>query len=193
MDENKKQEIEAVLAAEKAKDVTIENPFVKKEDPAAVVPVTPEKNIPKEMVGQVHQMGMQAIIENDEKVKKQILDQAGKTIGNEIKQLEEKSNKSTQDAVYNANQEACRNYGIDESVPMWQQKMMRLGSSFWFIVYWIFASFTVAPVMVFARGFKTFIKQTWLVIAIAILCYLIIAVGIPVLITYFNAITGGGI
>lgn len=194
MDDEKKKQIESMIQAEKApNEIVVGNPFEKHEVvEKEKFDSPPERDIPKEMVSEVHVKGMETIIREDDKVKKKILDQAERTIDDKIEELKQKSNKQTQDAVYNANSEACRNYGISESVPTWQQKMMRVGSSFWFIIYWVFASFTIAPVMVFFRGIQTFIKYTWLVIVIAIFCYIIIIIGIPLLITYFNAMTGGG-
>lgn len=82
------------------------------------------------------------------------------------------------------NSEACKNYGIDKAVPLWQIKIMKIGSAFWFMIYFIVATFTVAPIMVFFKGIKSFIKQTWLAVIFAIITYLIFAVVIPLLSVY---------
>jgi hypothetical protein len=61
--------------------------------------------------------------------------------------------------------------------------MMKAGSAFWFIIYFIFASLTVAPITIFVKGLVGVIKQVWLAVVVAIVFYLVVAVGIPYLIT----------
>ncbi|OHE41463.1 MAG: hypothetical protein A2Y16_05335 [Tenericutes bacterium GWF2_57_13] len=207
MDKEKEKEIEA-LVDQKLRDgkpsppieshdheLVPGNPFDKRVAPLqnepAPVHVEPPKDLPKEMVGEVHIKGMEAIIRDDQGTQAAILKQSKNSIENQIEQLKQKSAKQTQDVVYDANQEACQNFGIAESVPRWQIWLMRRGSDFWFIIYFVVAFFTIAPVMIFFRGIKTFVKKLWLALLLAIIVWAILYVGIPLLIHYLNAIQGG--
>lgn len=127
---------------------------------------------------------MSKVVQEDEETRKMLLDSAKETVKNEFKGMEQKSLVKKQEATYDANSEACRNYGIDKAVPLWQIKIMKIGSAFWFMIYFIVATFTVAPIMVFFKGIKSFIKQTWLAVIFAIITYLIFAVVIPLLSVY---------
>lgn len=174
MDEEKRGQINALLD---------KNPFEKKE-----VAVTPSQDPskPEQLVHDMHEAAMVEQVKNDETIQKKILDQATKTIDHEIKKIESRGESEVQQAVYDANKEACFNYGVSESVPQWQVRLMRIGSGFWFVVYFIFASLTIAPVNIFFRGIKSFIKNNVVVFIFAIVCYVLIVVGIPLLITYFG-------
>ena len=55
----------------------------------------------------------------------------------------------------------------------------------WFIIYWLFATLTIAPINIFFKGIKAFIKNNYIVFIFALICYLVIVVGIPLLIKYF--------
>ena len=138
------------------------------------------------LVSELHDKAMLKIVMEDESIRNMIFDQSQESIGHEIGIIGNQSKKKHQDSSYDLNREACTNYGVDESVPDWQQKMMVAGSSFWFVIYFIFASISIAPVSVFNRGLKTFFKKNWITIPISIICYLVIVVGIPLLIKFIN-------
>jgi hypothetical protein len=181
---DKEQQIESLIQKKEA-ELVPEDVFEEKinpddftkpdiEDRAAII------------VKELHDKAMlKKVMENPE-IKERIFSVAENTIDNEIGIIGNTSKKRHQDSSYRLNQEACENYGVDESVPNWQQRMMVIGSSFWFVIYWIFASFSIAPVSVFNRGLKTFLKRNWITIPVAILCYLIIVVGVPLLIRYLS-------
>lgn len=102
---------------------------------------------------------------------------------NELYSIHQENISRRQKTTYDANKEACNLYGIDDRVPLWQIKLMRFGASIWFLIYWIFASLTIAPINLFVRGIRSFIKNSFVVFLIAILCYLIIVIGIPLIIS----------
>jgi hypothetical protein len=81
-------------------------------------------------------------------------------------------------------------YGFKEERPLWQQKMMVVGAAVWFVIYFIVASFTVCPLEVFFDVFKNIFKKGWLSMLMAIIVYLVIVVGIPLLTTYLSGISG---
>jgi len=141
-----------------------------------------KKNEAQEVVGEIHKAAIVKAVLEDEVIRNEIVTQAMKTIGYELKALNQENITRTQKATYDANKEACKNYGIDDSVPTWQIKLMKVGSGFWFVIYFIFASFTIAPINVIFTGIQSFIKSQWLVLVLAVLCYLIIVAVIPTLI-----------
>lgn len=147
-------------------------------------PKVSEEQDHKKLLTKLQSQAMATVVQSDEETKKELLDTAKESVKNEFQAMKQTSIASKQKATYDANSEACRNYGIDKAVPLWQIKMMRVGSAFWFVLYFIIATFTVAPIMVFFKGIKSFIKQTWLAIIFAILIYLIFAVVLPLLSVY---------
>jgi len=186
MDKEKELAIQQMIDS-MDKPSILENPFPapKKTDVESdKIQIVKEKDVPKELVEQVHEFGMKETIINNDKMKREILKQSQKSIENEIDIIKTNSEKKLQDTHYNANKVACKNYGLDESVPLWQQKMMRFGSAFWFVIYWLFASITIAPVSVFFNGIKVFVKVNWLVIVLSLISYLMM-ISIPILIQYF--------
>lgn len=170
MDKDKENQIQAMI--DDVEFITTPSKVEKKED----------KPDAHEIIRDLHNTAIIAQVQNDEETKQKFLDQAKDSVENELETLKQENINSRQQATYNANEEACKNYGVDKSVPLWQIRLMKFGSGLWFIVYWIFATVTICPVSVFFKGIKTFIKQTWLVFVLALLAYLLIVVGIPLII-----------
>lgn len=172
MDENKKNEIQQLIDAE----------LFKSNNGQAVEMTTDAKGI----VANLHDRAILETVKNNQEVQQKFVEQAQKTINTELNSIEQEIKTRQQVAVYNANEEACRNYGIDKHVPTWQIKLMRVGSGFWFVIYWIFASVTIVPLNVFFKGISAFIKNSYVVFVFALLCYLAIVVGIPLVIKYLS-------
>ena len=145
--------------------------------------VVEEKKDTSEVIEKLQQEALLHAVKTDKATQEKLLDNAKKSAENEFYAMEQKSIAKKQEATYNANEEACKNYGIDKAVALWQIKLMKIGSAIWFILYFIIATFTIAPIMVFFKGIKSFIKQTWLAVIFALL-YLVFAVLIPLLSVY---------
>ena len=161
--------------------------MIKEEQEEATKKITPEDS-PDKIIKAMHNTSVVHVATTDENVQKQFMDQAKKTVANELGAIDQENVDHRQKATYNANADACKNYGIEESVPLWEIKLMRAGSAFWFILYFLFASVTICPVSVFAKGIRAFIKSTWLAVVFAIICYLLIVAGLPVIV---NLLRGG--
>lgn len=146
--------------------------------------VVEEKKDTSEVIEKLQQEALLHAVKTDKATQEKLLDNAKKSAENEFYAMEQKTIAKKQEATYNANEEACRNYGIDKAVALWQIKLMKIGSAIWFILYFIIATFTIAPIMVFFKGIKSFIKQTWLAVIFALLLYLILSVVIPILSIY---------
>ena len=158
-----------------ANDSSIEFPTVNSN--TSTIP----QNSTAEMIEKMHQAAILKQVQTDEETNKKFMDQAKKTVENQLDTIDKENVAHRQQATYIANREACRCYGIEEAVPLWQIRMMRFGHSIWFIIYWLFATVTICPINVFVTGINAFIKRTWLSIIIAILIYLIFAVALPIL------------
>ena len=113
-----------------------------------------QPNPTREIIGEIHKQAVIEQVKNSEEVQKRVLDQAEKSIDNELESLNQEGIARKQETTYNANKEACKNYGIDSSVPLWQIRLMKVGSAVWFVIYWVIASLIICPINVFAKGLK---------------------------------------
>ena len=134
----------------------------------------------------IHPKALSFVRNAQRDIQKKFTDQAKKSVNAELGTIDQEIKQRQKVATYNANEEACKNYGIDKHVPLWQIRLMKVGSGFWFIVYWLFASITIAPLNVFFKGISAFIKNSYIVFIFALICYLAIIVGIPLLINFFG-------
>lgn len=146
-----------------------------------------EKEVQR-LVAALHSQAIVSSVENSEEFQAKFITQAKKSIDNELESLDQENIKRRQQTTYDANAEACKNYGINADVPLWQIRLMKFGSGVWFVVYWLFATFTIAPISIFFKGIQSFIKSSWLVFIFALLSYLLIVVGIPLLLALLGAI-----
>lgn len=142
-------------------------------------PAAPKKTGAAAIIDEVHKQAVVATVQNSENVRNRVLKQAEKSIDNELQSIDQENIKRLQATTYDANKDACSNYGINSDVPLWQIRLMKIGSAFWFIIYWIVATVLICPINVFCKGLKSFIKQSWLVIIVGVLLYLLVAVGVP--------------
>lgn len=170
---------------EKPKDLVsnLDIPFYKKEE---------TKEEPKEeikspsLVEQIHEQAKFDIVKNDEQVQKSIVETAKKNIETEMDTLSNKVEKENNKANMERNAEACSIFGYStrrDIVEKWQQKMMVIVYNVWFVIYWFFASFTIAPIIFVFGKLQEGLKRTWLSIIIAIIIYGLLAVGIPFIIS----------
>lgn len=144
----------------------------------------PSISTTEKLIEDIHKSAIISEVNKNKDIQNKFIEQARKTVGNELYSINQENISKKQKTTYDANKEACMVYGIDEHVPSWQIQLMKIGSSFWFIIYWLFATITIAPINIFFKGIKSFIKNNFIVFIFAVICYLIIVVGIPLLIKY---------
>lgn len=145
----------------------------------------PSINSTEKLISDIHKNAIISEVNNNKDIQKEFIEQAKKTVGNELYSINQENILKKQKATYDVNKEACRVYGIDEHVPSWQIHLMKIGSGCWFIIYWVFATLTIAPINIFFKGIKAFINNNYIVFLFAVICYLVIVIGIPLLIKYF--------
>lgn len=114
------------------------------------------------------------LVEQDEQVTKKVEDTAKRIIDSHIAEQSDK-------AQFDVNKNACEIYGVEKTVPSWQQNLMKAGAGFWFVVYFIIATVTIAPISTFTFKLVNVFKKTWIAIAVAVITYLFIVLGIPFL------------
>lgn len=181
MDEEKKKEIAELIQKEKATTDLFAAP-----DQNVVKVEKRASEEATEIIGEIHKAAIVDQVKTNEEIKGKFITQAQKTVENELESIDQENIARRQKTTYDANREACRNYGVDEAVPLWQIRLMRFGSGVWFVIYFIFASLTIAPINVFFKGIKSFIKNSYIVFAFALLCYLLIVVGIPLVLKFLG-------
>jgi hypothetical protein len=145
----------------------------------------PSINTTGNLINDIHKSAIISEVKNNKDIQEGFIEQARKTVGNELFSINQENILRKQKTTYDANKEACRLYGIDGLVPLWQIQLMKFGTSFWFLIYWLFATLTIAPINIFFQGLKPFIKNNILVFVFSMICYLLIVLGVPLLISLF--------
>ena len=130
------------------------------------------------------------LAEKDQSVMAQMEENAKHAIGDSMKVVSNESAVRLNKSHFDRHKSASKMYGFTEERPIWQQKMMVVGSSIWFVIYFIIASVTVCPLSVFFDVFKNIFKKGWLTMIVAGILYLTIVVGIPLLTHYLSVING---
>ena len=111
------------------------------------------------------------LIETDAETAQAVDEVAKKNITTHMETQKLKTQKKLDDAVFDSAKNACRVYGVESTVPRWQQTLMRVGSSFWFVIYFIIASVSIAPISTFALKLSVIFKKMWVAIVVAVLVY----------------------
>lgn len=124
------------------------------------------------------------IAEGDEDVRRKIDESAKRVIDNSTQVVRNESEADVTHSHFILHKTAIQMYGFNEERPLWQQKMMQIGSAVWFVVYFIIASITVCPLSVFFDVFKNIFKRGWLAMIVTIIAYLCVVVGIPLLTSF---------
>lgn len=141
-------------------------------------PQTVHETTMNEIVGQavIHQMG-------NESTKQRVLKTADKVIGTEMSKIENKAEQGEKEAIFQNNKDACDLYGIDEkTVPKWVVQIAKKTQDFWYLIWLIIGSFTIAPIVFLGKKIKVIIKRTWIAMVFATIIYAAIIL-IPILTT----------
>lgn len=134
-----------------------------------------------EMINAVTNKTTLDLVTNDEETKKKIVEHSKQQINNEIEINNNKAESDKIETKFKCNKEACKTYGVVDAVPLWQQRMMVVGYSIWFVIYFIVATFTIAPISIFAQKLTNIFVKSWLSILVAVVLYLAVVIGIPTL------------
>ena len=131
------------------------------------------------------------VVTTDEEIKTKVREEAKNIIHTELDTETQKRNVENSQAHLERNKYACSVYGVEENCPIWQQKLMKIGAGFWFCIYWVLASLTIAPIVIFAGKLATILRKNWIGWLLAVLFYVIIVVlivGTPILIEHLQSL-----
>ena len=140
----------------------------------------------KDMVNVLKTQTVANLITTDQEVIDSVTQNSKDEISDALETSNTESKTQKAEAKFNSNKEACKVYGVEKTVPLWQQRLMVFGSSIWFVIYFIVATFTIAPIATFALKLNVIFKHLWVAILVAVLLYLFFAVGLPLIITHFS-------
>ena len=136
-----------------------------------------------DMVQALQNKEIMDVIATDAETKEELNKNAKNIVKTQTDTIKTKVDSDNQKAKFDSNKDACEVYGVSESCPLWQQRLMKLGASFWFFIYFIIATVTIAPIGIFSRKLSNIFKKGWIAILVGVLFYLFITVGIPLLTT----------
>ncbi len=149
----------------------------------------PEKiEPPKDTAGQLVESAFnQAIVHRvttDETVQTELLDSAKKVIENKTNAIRERADQEDKEAFFNNKKGACECFGYNEATTeKWAVKIMSLWHNVMTAIWIFFGFFTFAPITFVAKKITVIFKKSWIAFTVAILIYLFIVLGIPLLTT----------
>lgn len=132
------------------------------------------------------------IAATDEDVSKRMETNAKVLIDNQLSETENKAAAKNEKSFWERNKSAVKMYGYSEENPRpnWQTALMKTGSNVWFVIYYIIATLTVCPLSVFFDVFKAIFKKGWVAMVVAILLYLLLTFGPPLVILLKKRLAG---
>jgi hypothetical protein len=125
-----------------------------------------------------------AQVKENEEVRDRITEHGLNVLTTELSTQKKKLENKKAKVNFDSNKVACQIYGVDDTVPIWQQGLMKFWYNILFIMYFVVASFTIAPIVFVAIKMQNAIKKSWITYVLAFLLYLAI-VGTPMLLTFF--------
>ena len=150
--------------------------------PEAVMKTEKPKDTAGELVENAFNQAIVHEVVNNENLQSEMLNIAGTVVKNKTNAIKERADQEEKEAYFNSRKGACDCFGYDETTTeKWAVGYM----NFWHNIMtaiWIFIGcFTFAPITFIAKKIKVIFKKAWLAVVLAILIYLFVVVGIPLL------------
>lgn len=123
------------------------------------------------------------LFKTDDEIKNKITESAKQDIQDNIDINNQDNKNKKAKKKFEGNKEACKIYGVEDTVPLWQQMLMSIGSAFWFVIYFIVATLTIAPISTFTMKLNTIFKNLWVSIVLAVVIYVAVVLTLPILMT----------
>lgn len=123
------------------------------------------------------------LFKTDDEIKNKITESAKQDIQDNIEINNQDNKNKKAKKKFEGNKEACKIYGVEDTVPLWQQALMSIGSAFWFVIYFIVATLTIAPISTFTMKLNTIFKKMWVSIVLAVVIYVAVVLTLPILMT----------
>ena len=112
-------------------------------------------------------------IDNDPDIADKVDKIAKQLIDNSTEKAKNESEKGVKQALYENNISACTLIGINEdTTPKWVVKIAKAIEAFWYAIWCVVASVTVAPIVFLSMKIKIILKTTWVAVLLAAFIYL---------------------
>lgn len=162
-------------------------PVIPFEKPAEKRETKTEKDTTTQLVEDAFNQAVIHRVATDESVQKDLLDSAEKVVKNKTNAIKERADLEDKTAHFNNKKGACECFGYNEATTeKWAVNVMNAWHNVMTAIWLFIGFFTFAPVTFVAKKITVIFKKTWVAIVLAILIYLIVVVGIPLLTAYLN-------
>lgn len=179
---NERKELATV--DEKPAVPTIE--FGKSEEQTVNPPAVVEKDKATELVESAfNQAIVNRVVENQD-VQDELLNSADTVIHNKLNAIKARADQEDKETHFNNKKNACECFGYNETTTeKWAVNVMNFWHNIMTIIWMFIGFFTFAPITFVAKKITVIFKKSWIAVTIAIILYLFITVGIPLL-THFK-------
>lgn len=186
-------EIEKELAERRAQEVVATGgktptvPSIPFANPAEKPTTQTAQDKAGELVESAFQQAVVHKVATDEAVQTELLDSAGKVIKNKTSAIRERADQEEKEAYFNNRKGACDCFGYNEATtPKWAVNVMNIWHNVMTALWLFIGFFTFAPVTFVAKKITVIFKKTWLAVLVALVLYLAVTVGIPLLTVYLK-------
>lgn len=127
-------------------------------------------------------------IQNNEELQNKVLDTAKTYTETKMQTIATDVDTEHKEAVFNNRKDACESYGFNEkTTPIWATKFMSWGYNVMLAIWLFIGTFSFMPVIFIAKKVQVGLKKTWLAIVVAILLYVGVVAGIPLLTNFLRS------
>lgn len=147
-----------------------------------VQPKQDEANPAKDIVDVAFQNAVVHKATNDENVKKELLESADTVIHNQLNAIKARADQEDKETHFNNKKGACECFGYNEATTeKWAVNVMNLWHNVMTAIWLFVGFFTFAPITFVAKKITVIFKKSWVAVSLAIIIYLFVVVGIPLL------------
>lgn len=148
---------------------------------------SPVKDTATELIETAFNQAVIHTVSTKQEVQSELLDSAEKVIKNKTNAIKERADQEEKEAHFNNKKGACECFGYNEATTeKWAVNMMNLWHNIATAIWIVIGFFTFAPITFVAKKIVVIFKKSWIAITLAIILYLLIVVGIPLLTGLLN-------
>ncbi len=183
--------IEREIAERKNAVATVEEkpvaPVIQFEKNTEKKEVTNGKDTAGELVESALNQAIVHKVTSDKGLQNEMLDIAGNFVKNKSHAIKERADQEDKEAYFNNKKNACECFGYNEATTeKWAVKVMNFWHNIMTAIWLFIGFFTFAPITFVAKKITVIFKKSRVAITLAIIIYLIVVVGIPLLTSLIN-------
>lgn len=183
--------IEREIAERKNAVATVEEkpvaPVIQFEKNTEKKAFTNGKDTACELVGNAFNQAIVHKVTTDTNLQNEMLDIAGNVVKNKTNAIKERADQEDKEAYFNNKKNACECFGYNEATTeKWAVKVMNFWHNIMTAIWLFIGFFTFAPITFVAKKITVIFKKSWIAITLAIIIYLMVVVGIPLLTGFIN-------